>query len=216
MSEPICHYHPERKAKEKCEKCGKLICLECEMVFHQTRSRSSSTSTGFRSGSRSTRSSYNVRYEVCPVCYYELQEETVSASKAPMMLGIGFMIVFMLIFFTSFLPFVNEFNDVSDETGGSPMSPMFMILPIFMMLIIPGAVIIFFILRINVVGPKKASEARANKEAFLKSVGQNQSDHYGSSQGSSRMNKSSGFCSYCGGELEPDDRFCLVCGKERK
>ena len=56
-----CYYHPGRQASTKCEKCGKVICLECKTVYHETRS----TGTG------DSRSSYSVRREFCPVCFYD-------------------------------------------------------------------------------------------------------------------------------------------------
>ena len=52
-----CAYHPEREANTKCEKCGKLICLECKQAFTTTH------------GTEDTR--YSVRHEYCQACYYD-------------------------------------------------------------------------------------------------------------------------------------------------
>ena len=30
MEKPICYFHPNREATEKCAKCGKFLCLECQ------------------------------------------------------------------------------------------------------------------------------------------------------------------------------------------
>ncbi|MFX1500307.1 MAG: hypothetical protein ACFFDH_05000 [Promethearchaeota archaeon] len=58
-----CYYHPERDAITKCEKCGKVICLECKMVYH------------VRYTSRSGNHQYTSTsmYEYCPVCFYDQQ-----------------------------------------------------------------------------------------------------------------------------------------------
>lgn len=56
-----CFYHPERDASTKCEKCGRMICLECKTVYHEVHS----TGTG------DSRSSYSIRREFCPVCFYD-------------------------------------------------------------------------------------------------------------------------------------------------
>ncbi|MFX1237072.1 MAG: B-box zinc finger protein [Promethearchaeota archaeon] len=56
-----CNYHPKRQANAKCEKCGKLICLECKMVYHQSHS----------SGSDDDYDVYYTRHEFCTPCYYD-------------------------------------------------------------------------------------------------------------------------------------------------
>ena len=42
MSNINCYYHPNRNAIEKCELCGKTICLECKRVYRETRSHGTS------------------------------------------------------------------------------------------------------------------------------------------------------------------------------
>jgi len=56
-----CFYHPEREANTKCEKCGKIICLECKTVYRVSHS----------SGTGDHRRTYTSRYEYCPVCFYD-------------------------------------------------------------------------------------------------------------------------------------------------
>jgi len=52
-----CAYHPEREASTKCEKCGKLICVECKTVIHT------------RHGTGENR--YSTRHEICIPCKYD-------------------------------------------------------------------------------------------------------------------------------------------------
>lgn len=61
-----CAYHPEREASAKCEKCSKVVCLECKMVYHERHSGG----TGNRSYA------YSVRREFCPVCFYDRKIKT--------------------------------------------------------------------------------------------------------------------------------------------
>ncbi len=52
-----CYYHPERNAIAKCEKCGKPICLECNMIF--------------RDKNITNKENYATRHNYCIVCYYD-------------------------------------------------------------------------------------------------------------------------------------------------
>ncbi|MHA1585414.1 MAG: hypothetical protein ACTSWL_09175 [Promethearchaeota archaeon] len=56
MSEIYCFYHPDRKAVDRCENCGKMLCLECKRMDHQVKGVS-----------------FDERYEstrvLCPECY---------------------------------------------------------------------------------------------------------------------------------------------------
>ncbi|MFX1251633.1 MAG: zinc ribbon domain-containing protein [Promethearchaeota archaeon] len=63
MSNLECYYHPDRTAATKCEKCGRLICLECRMI-HRERVIVTTDDTQF------------VRYEYCPDCMPKKTEES--------------------------------------------------------------------------------------------------------------------------------------------
>ena len=94
------------------------------------------------------------------LCYYELHEETVSKSNTPLILMMGFAIFSMFIFFTSFLPPLNDYH------GMDGPSPLFVLMGVIMLLTIPLVMIFFVIHRIYDVSPKTISEARTNKEDF--------------------------------------------------
>ena len=78
MTSSTCYYHPKRDAKEKCDQCGALICLECEMIFNEKKSENTLLNPG-----ASAISYYNVRHEVCPVCFFDLQVTHASSSTSP-------------------------------------------------------------------------------------------------------------------------------------
>ena len=86
-----CYYHPEREAQSKCEKCGKVICVECKMVYHRTVHR----------GTGDDRYAYSERYEYCPICYYDTQ---IKKSKSYSYGCIAFAIFFIVaaVFMTGF------------------------------------------------------------------------------------------------------------------
>lgn len=72
-----CYYHPERDASTKCEKCGKMICLECKTVYH----------VSYTSGSKEHRHTSTSRYVYCPVCFYD-QKINAYGPKAKMSVAI--------------------------------------------------------------------------------------------------------------------------------
>jgi len=82
-----CAYHPERDASEKCEKCGKVICLECKMVYHETH----------RGGTGERSYAYSVRHEYCPVCFYDRKIKTYGP-QAKITATIFTIIVLIMIF----------------------------------------------------------------------------------------------------------------------
>ena len=64
-----CHYHPDREATKKCEKCEKLICIECCKTFNVRHS--------------SGDSSYSTRHDYCLPCYYDRELESSRAQASP-------------------------------------------------------------------------------------------------------------------------------------
>ena len=138
-----CYYHPEREAATKCEKCGKVICVECKMVYHKTVHR----------GTGDDRYAYSERYEYCPVCYYDTE---IKKYKNYSYGCIGVMIVFIIAEIFMFIP-----------TG--LYTPMMFIVGILLSIGILISIIAFFILRF-VYSPKKTAEFNAKKEEFLQSI----------------------------------------------
>jgi len=138
-----CFYHPEREAATKCEKCGKVICVECKMVYHKTVHR----------GTGDDRYAYSERYEYCPVCYYDTE---IKKYKNYSYGCIGVMIVFIIAAIFMFFP-----------TG--LYTPMMFVVGILLSLGIFISIIAFFYLRF-VYSPKKTAEFNAKKEEFLQSI----------------------------------------------
>ncbi len=62
-----CYYHPERNAIAKCEKCGKSICLECNMIF--------------RKKYGTNKDHYATYHDYCIVCYYDKKIKRYSTSR---------------------------------------------------------------------------------------------------------------------------------------
>ena len=104
MSELNCYYHPARIAKEKCKQCGKLICIECRMVYNEKKVKSgSSTARGL---ARGLIIYHSVRHEVCPVCYYTQQEKqnTHDMSRSPILIGmVSFLSLALILMFWLYL-----------------------------------------------------------------------------------------------------------------
>ena len=136
-----CYYHPEREAQSKCEKCGKVICVECKMVYHKTVHR----------GTGDDRYAYSERYEYCPVCYYDTHVKKYKNYPYPC---IGFIIIFIIaaISMTLFTPGI--------------YNPMSFLVITLLSLGILISVVAFFYLRF-VYSPKKTAEFNAKKEEFL-------------------------------------------------
>jgi hypothetical protein len=61
-----CYYHPERNAVAQCEKCNRLICLECNMVSHRINDKD--------------RYHYATHHDYCIVCYYDKKIKRYSPS----------------------------------------------------------------------------------------------------------------------------------------
>ncbi|MCG3219232.1 MAG: zinc-ribbon domain-containing protein [Candidatus Heimdallarchaeota archaeon] len=195
MSGSYCDYHPDKKAIETCEECGKLICIECKKVVYEKKSRSNHMISGMGTGSY-----YVVKQEFCPVCYYTLQEK--KASNNPTQTVTGIMVFFMIGLFMiwgtqeDFIPF------------------MFTILIILVPLLLIGASVLN--MPKLTLGPSenpKAIVARNQREKFLKNL--RTDNDYLRKEASSKYYPS-GFCSYCGEKLEPGDIFCSFCGEGRK
>jgi len=176
-----CAYHPGREASEKCEKCGKLICLECKMVYHLT----------YRSGPGDNSYTYSRRFELCPLCYYD-RKINIYGKQAKTVGGatiIGLIILFLvslIIFdFGSIIPSIMLIFDI-----------IFLIIPILMILITLYMIFIY--------GPKKTEDFKSKREEFLNSIKQIVSNQNDTAVGKfciecgKKIDPDAYICSYCG------------------
>ncbi len=105
-----CYYHPEREAQSKCEKCGKLICLECKKAFNKTH--------------KASERSYSTRHEYCQVCYFNHMSLAVYKTPISYFAFIIVLIIFLIITNVAF-----------DSVGYNNPMPIFLI-PFIIVLII--------------------------------------------------------------------------------
>ncbi|MFX1503874.1 MAG: B-box zinc finger protein [Promethearchaeota archaeon] len=61
-----CYYHPDREATTRCEKCEKMICVECRKSYHVTHGVNDSR--------------YATQHDLCFPCYYDIEMEKYSFS----------------------------------------------------------------------------------------------------------------------------------------
>jgi len=142
-----CYFHPEREATSKCEKCGKLICLECKLVYHET----------YTGGSKDTSYAYSKRYEYCPFCYYETKIKKYKINSIGLLCA-AITFVFMLVFYITFTLPTGFFHPT-------------LYIPVIIISI--GIIIttIAFFFRQFIQTPKKVDEIETKIEEFLKSIG---------------------------------------------
>ncbi|MFX1496376.1 MAG: zinc-ribbon domain-containing protein [Promethearchaeota archaeon] len=176
-----CFYHPEREANSKCEKCSKLICLECKMVYHQTVHGGS----GY---------AYTKRYEYCPICYYDTQIKKSKINSIGGIIALSVLIISFFIF-TFSLP-------RKAYTYPATYFPIIFLLA----LIIIGGIIFGYLQFVR--KPKKMSELNSKKDQFLKSINSpliekdNKGKPYFCSVCGNKLDPDALICSYCGTPLK--------------
>jgi hypothetical protein len=93
-----CYYHPDREASVKCEICGKLVCLECRMYLKKMQGTGNSRTV--------------IRYEVCPLCYYNKMDK--GYGKRAKLFALGFTIPLIIFIAISLIlidvPFIAIFG----------------------------------------------------------------------------------------------------------
>jgi len=147
MSE-TCHYHPKKEAKEKCESCGKLICLECKQVYHATHATEDS--------------SYSTRHEVCTPCYYDREKGGYNSGPVICFGIIG--IIVIIIIWVIFAGFGNPGSPWSDIFSG----PLFIFNFAFLAIIVLIGIGMWFYVFKH--APSKQAEIEEKKQEFLRSL----------------------------------------------
>jgi hypothetical protein len=180
-----CVYHPEREASEKCEKCGKLICLECKMAYHLT----------YHSGTGDNSYSYSRRIELCPLCYYE--RKITLFGKQSKKIGAGTIIASIMLFVVSLIMF--DFR---------PGMPSIMLTMDIIFLLIPIIIIAITLYMIFIYSPKKVGEFKIKREDFVNSIKKNLSIQKDKTLGrfciecGKKIDLDASICSYCGATVE--------------
>lgn len=164
-----CAYHPEREASEKCEECGKLICLECKTVYHSS----------VHGGSEHA---YSVRYEFCPVCFYNKKIKKYGPST---MIESAIFVIGPIIF----VIYLQSYEFL----------PALMRLQIWLIL---GGIAVGFGIYGFIYSPIKLKEFKRKKEEFLNGLEPLIKEEV--------IQKN--FCPECGTRNEPDASICSYCG----
>jgi len=142
-----CYYHPEREANTKCEKCEKLICLECKKLY--------TVKHGLQD------SSYATQHELCIVCYYDIEMEKHKFSPKGYYTFLSILVTTIIVFLTL------ELSGLGPDFGNSPFG-MWTIFTLMMS--------IFFLLclrsyfRDKKRYPEILDDLKSKKENFLKTL----------------------------------------------
>lgn len=84
MSDDLtCYYHENRKAIGHCERCSRLVCLECQRKYRVRHSRGR-----YHHG-------YVERYEYCPICYYNRKESP--GASCVLLFPLCFLSIFIIV-----------------------------------------------------------------------------------------------------------------------
>lgn len=194
MEETTCHFHPNRTAISKCEKCGKIICLECKKIHRVSRSSNSGSSS--------------YRYEYCPECNYE-------AAQKSQVSGIVFIFI-AIIMFVVFASVSGIFDSGSSPFGGPP--PEFVGFFVLMVVVFLGAVGYTVLVKV----PKKIESTKKEYEQALgHPLSNSDSDpmpaektkiEYSPQIKSKKINHRTVYCSACGQKFYDNIKFCPNCG----
>jgi hypothetical protein len=210
----FCFFHPDQLAVTKCEKCGKVICAECKMVYqeqHTNHHADDSTST------------YIIRREYCTPCYYDTVQDMNSPMK--MIIPIIGIIIFIVIAIAMFASFQSSIpSDPFFDDARSQSSSMF-----GLFLIVPVIFIIFLCFRMAQ-APEKVEQAKNKKAQFEASIVDYKQNLQRNSSSSpipaatmpisekeqilqSKSNPTGKiYCQQCGKPINIEERFCSFCG----
>lgn len=175
-----CAYHPEIEASDKCEKCGKVICLECKMVYHET----------IHHGTGDNSYAYSRRYELCPPCFYDRKIKKYGTTN---MIG-GIIGIIMISIFVGVSQ--TMMNPADMPSSFRFVGTLFLIIPI---LAIVGIVIGVFIY-----GPIKLKDFKSKREEFWNGIKQVTSvQKEGAAPNfciecGNKIDPDASICSYCG------------------
>ncbi|MFX1255784.1 MAG: zinc ribbon domain-containing protein [Promethearchaeota archaeon] len=199
MSSAICDFHPDRAAVDKCEECGKRICLDCKKVYRGTNPKGGFFNSNFSQKNRS-----EVRYVLCPHCYYQ----TVVKSKSDIDLTGLWIVGFIAAFF---IMIIGLFSFLGIFSASSWLFGFFLLFFLISLVMVSFVFIVPLISQYRS-SSKSVNDATLDYNAFLNDLEMgieptsSHSSHY-ENYGAPRQ-----FCRNCGKELSIEDNFCSRCG----
>lgn len=195
-SDPKCYYHQERDAVSHCEKCGRLMCVECKRIYRRRRT----------TGSGEYSHTYTERYEYCPICKYTMDEKYSSSQY------IGLVCFFPIWIITLFImPWAGSFFILFDLVKG-----LFLLIGFFGL----G----YGIYGVVVKGPQLKQEAIDKRNQFMQEVGLSNVYNREQPREISRpkdekpyfdsviQEKNTFYYAQCGSLLNKRMKFCPSCG----
>ncbi|MFX1502350.1 MAG: zinc-ribbon domain-containing protein [Promethearchaeota archaeon] len=182
-----CVYHPDREASDKCEKCGKVICLECKMVYHET----------IHHGTGDNSYAYSRQFDLCPPCFYDRKIKKYGTTN---MIGGIIGIIFIIIFI-----------GVSQTMMNSPDMPSSFRFVKILLLIIPILMLIGIIIGVFIYGPIKVKDFKSKRGEFwdsIKPMASIQKEEVTPKfciECGNRIDPDASICSYCGSTIKKKD-----------
>ncbi len=165
--ELTCYYHPEIEADAKCDKCGKIICLECVKNFN-THIRGSNSSY------------YSSRHQYCIPCYIDIEGKRLaglSFRKGTISLIIAFTVSVILLLIPLSIGILWEpdssYSNRVFYSGQMNSKRFLMFIPIILIIILSISAVLIMIFRIQyykVKHPIKIAEVKKKREDFFKTV----------------------------------------------
>ncbi len=194
-----CFYHPDIIANTTCDRCHRPICLNDVRTYHRRHSRHFGDDHHH----------YQVKYTLCVPCYSDWVEQANSmAARMSRLFFVGVVVVLVFFFFGSFLSF-----GMFDMLGmGFPFFGFFGMFSMAFVLIFV-IVIAVFVYEATVLSPRRARDAKAQRESFYASLPSNQpSNDFQAETVVSPREVGTLTCFECGASLTITDKFCPNCG----
>ncbi len=213
MSTALCFYHSDRQAVEKCERCGRLLCLEDKIKKNYTRNEGTSEHSNY------------VHYSVilCPLC--DINQELKTRKNMLNPLGLIFASFFVIIPFIVGMIFIGISLNVINSELNPPQSPfswihqsgpnyfliLFMI-PFLLAGIGFGIIVPLFIIKKALSeikqNPTKIEELQQRKRTFIHSMTSKEALNLFENS----LEDNIITCFQCGAKIWPQEKFCSNCG----
>ena len=218
MSTAVCFYHSDRQAVDKCERCGRMVCLEDKIKKNYTRSVETGDTSDF----------YTYTVILCPMCdmNQEIKSREHILSPGKVILSSIFLIVPFIIgmsFIAISLFVIDQWVNNSPAQGTSApfQSEMKTIILVFMIpFLLIGIVVAIFVPIFLIIRARKAVKENPAKLKALKQKKRNFIESITSTEARNMfmnaMDETVITCFQCGAKILPHEEYCSNCGDSTK